>query len=191
MTARLPIIFAAAALGLASIALPAAAIAQDAPAGPPPDQGAGCGPYGTGGSDGLGPMRHFQITPEDRAAFLNARLAAVRAGLGLSADQQKLWPPVETAIREAVRQLGEARQKMRAEFKGGEDGGMANPIDRLVHIADIEQLRATMLRQIADAGRPLYESLNEDQKRRLHILMHVMHEHGGPMMFMGHHGWDG
>ena len=43
---------------------------------------------------------HMRMNPEDRAAFADARIAAVHAGLKLSAEQEKLWPPVETAVRE-------------------------------------------------------------------------------------------
>ena len=40
---------------------------------------------------------------EDAQAFMDARIAALHAGLKLSADQEKLWPPVEEAIRSAAR----------------------------------------------------------------------------------------
>ena len=42
-----------------------------------------------------GPGRWSSLTPEDRAAFTDARIAALHAGLELNADQEKLWPPVE------------------------------------------------------------------------------------------------
>ena len=45
-------------------------------------------------------MRHTRVNPEDRAALVDARIAAVHAGLKLSADQEKLWPPVEAAVRD-------------------------------------------------------------------------------------------
>ena len=45
-------------------------------------------------------MQHMRINPEDRAAFVDARIAAVHAGLKLTADQEKLWPPVESAVRD-------------------------------------------------------------------------------------------
>src|SRR5260370_27786166 len=45
-------------------------------------------------------MGHMRINPADRAAFADARIAAVHAGLKLNADQEKLWPPVETAVRD-------------------------------------------------------------------------------------------
>ena len=40
-------------------------------------------------------FRHIRMNPEDRAAFVDARIAAVHAGLKLNADQEKLWQPVE------------------------------------------------------------------------------------------------
>src|SRR6266567_6658851 len=45
-------------------------------------------------------FRHMRMNPEDRAAFVDARIAAVHAGLKLNADQEKLWPPVEAAVRD-------------------------------------------------------------------------------------------
>ena len=41
-----------------------------------------------------------QMNPEDRAAYADARIAAVHAGLKLTADQEKLWPPIEAAVKE-------------------------------------------------------------------------------------------
>ena len=38
----------------------------------------------------------------DRAAMLDAGLAGLRAGLKLTPDQDKLWPPFEAAIRDAI-----------------------------------------------------------------------------------------
>src|SRR5579872_5200250 len=45
-------------------------------------------------------MQHMRLSPEDRAAMLDARIAAVHAGLKLTPDQDKLWPPVEAAVRD-------------------------------------------------------------------------------------------
>src|SRR5436305_13093480 len=44
--------------------------------------------------------QHMRMSAEDRSAFADARIAAVHAGLKLTADQEKLWPPVEAAVRE-------------------------------------------------------------------------------------------
>lgn len=43
---------------------------------------------------------HVRMSPEDRAAMADARIAAVKAGLKLTPDQEKLWPPLETAVRD-------------------------------------------------------------------------------------------
>jgi len=48
-------------------------------------------------------MQHARMSPEDRAAFADARIAAVHAGLKLNDDQEKLWPPVEAAVRDLVK----------------------------------------------------------------------------------------
>src|ERR1700761_4818362 len=48
-------------------------------------------------------QEHMRMNPEDRAALTDARIAAVHAGLKLSADQEKLWPPLETAVRDFVK----------------------------------------------------------------------------------------
>src|ERR1700710_2483335 len=58
---------------------------------------------------------HTRMNPEDRAAFTDARIAAVKAGLKLNADQEKLWPPVETAVREFAKlRIDRANARMNA-----------------------------------------------------------------------------
>ena len=56
------------------------------------------------------------MSPEDRAAFADARIAAVKAGLKLTPDQEKLWPPVEAAVRDfAKMRIDRANARMNAE----------------------------------------------------------------------------
>src|SRR6201986_4529989 len=58
---------------------------------------------------------HKRLSAEDRAAFADARIAAVHAGLKLTADQEKLWPPVEAAVRDLVKiRLDCANARMKA-----------------------------------------------------------------------------
>src|SRR5262245_1812492 len=57
-----------------------------------------------GGRDG---GRRWQPRAEDRAAFLDARLAALHAGLKLTPDQEKFWPAFEQAYRELAALRGE------------------------------------------------------------------------------------
>src|SRR5215468_12152639 len=61
-------------------------------------------------------MQHMRMTPEDRAAFVDARIAAVHAGLKLTPDQEKLWPPVEAAVRDFAKlRLERANARMNAQ----------------------------------------------------------------------------
>src|ERR1700758_2466919 len=64
-------------------------------------------------------MHHMRMNPEDRAAFVDARIAAVHAGLKLNADQEKLWPPVEAAVRDFAKlRVDRANARMKAMEEG-------------------------------------------------------------------------
>ncbi len=60
--------------------------------------------YAQQGDGGRDRMHHWRPSAEDIAAFGDARVAALHAGLELNADQQKLWPPVESALRDVFKQ---------------------------------------------------------------------------------------
>src|ERR1700754_2465380 len=62
---------------------------------------------------------HMRMSSEDRTAFAEARIAAVHAGLKLNADQEKLWPPVEAAIRDFAKlRIDRANARMNAPRDG-------------------------------------------------------------------------
>ena len=139
-----------------------------------------------GPMDRDGPMgMDHQISPEDRQAFLDARIAAIHAGLELSPDQEKLWPAAESAVRDAMDAMRAAREKMRAS--GGE---RPDPITRMRRMAEMSIMRAQTLTKVADAAQPLYASLNDDQKWRLHVLLRAVHMHGMHGMGMMRHGGE-
>ena len=121
-----------------------------------------------GPDGGRGPMmaRMMHMTPEDRAAFLDARLAAVKAGLKLTPDQEKLWPPVETAVRDNMKAMTDLRDQMKAADKP------TDMMDGLTRMADATSARADGLHKLADAAKPLYASLDDAQKGRLPVLLH-------------------
>jgi hypothetical protein len=120
-------------------------------------------------------MRHMHINPEDRAAMLDARIAAVHAGLKLNADQEKLWPPVEAAVRDFAKlRIDRANARMtaiQADADKPED-----PVARLRQHAEDMGATSSALKKIADAADPLYKTLDEGQKRRLAALT----RHRGP-----------
>jgi hypothetical protein len=116
-------------------------------------------------------QQHSRFSPEDRAAFLDACIAALKAGLELTADQAKLWAPLESAMRD----LAKARAARFAEWRqraddGGDPTVEVNPIDRLTRISERLSARAADLQKLAAAAKPLYDSLDDGQKRRFAVL---------------------
>jgi len=127
-------------------------------------------------------MHHMRLSPEDRAAMLDARIAAVHAGLKLSPDQDKLWPPVESAVRDFAKlrmERANARMKAREDAQDGDQRASDDPVARLRQRADDMAASAAALKKIADAADPLYKTLDDGQKRRLSLLTHRSRMGGG------------
>src|SRR6202049_1631502 len=126
---------------------------------------------------------HSRMSPEDRAAFADARIAAVHAGLKLSADQEKLWPPVESAVREFAKlriDRANAQTSARQDDTQKQDSqNPRDPISRLRERADNMAATAAAVKKMADAADPLYKPLDDGQKRRLAILTHGAGRFGG------------
>jgi LTXXQ motif family protein len=123
---------------------------------------------------------HMRMNPEDRAAFADARIAAVHAGLKLSADQEKLWPPVETAVREFAKlRIDRANARMSAPQGDAAQPKPDDPVARLRERADNMATSAAAMKKIADAADPLYKTLDDGQKRRLAVLTHMEGRGGG------------
>jgi hypothetical protein len=112
---------------------------------------------------------------DDAAAFLEARIAALHAGLQLTPDQERLWPPFEQAYRE--------RGKLR--IAGVEAGAppAEDPIARLQRRADALMQQGTVLKRLADAASPLWQSLDDGQKRRFAVLARPFSQRAGLGLF--------
>ncbi|MGB6315809.1 MAG: Spy/CpxP family protein refolding chaperone [Pseudolabrys sp.] len=134
--------------------------------------------YAQKGSDDFQRVQRWRPGAEDIAAFGDARIAALHAGLKLTAEQEKLWPPVESALRDLAKQRSE-RFAARANADGPKD-----PIERLNLRADVMGQRATGLKKLADAAGPLYKSLDDSQKHRFVMLARLGDRQGG----RGHRG---
>jgi hypothetical protein len=122
----------------------------------------------------------WQPSPEDTAAFADARIAAFKAGLKLTAEQDRHWPAVEAAVRELAAQRADRvkeRADRRAERRAARASGNTSPrpdaIERLRRGADAMSTRAAALKRLADAAEPLYRSLDDGQKRRFGILLRM------------------
>jgi hypothetical protein len=128
-------------------------------------------------------MERMQRWAADHEALLDAKLAGLKAGLKLNPDQEKLWGPFEAAVRDGVKLR---MQHMARRFERGapgapdaQEGERPSPIDRLDALALRMAEGAAAIKNIADAGKPLYESLDDSQKRIFGWL-------GRELMMMGH-----
>jgi hypothetical protein len=161
--------------------------------------------HGGFGNGGRAEHQHRWLSPDDVAALGDARIAAMKAGLELTPDQAKNWPPFEQAVRNMVQLRVQRIQARQAAAEGSQQGSQnaapATPFDRMSRMADSMTKRGAALKQIADAGAPLYASLNDAQKSRFTMLAHMLRPHerrhamnGGGQRFgegygRGQEGW--
>jgi len=105
--------------------------------------------------------------PQDLSALTDTRVELVKIALQMTPEQQKLWPPVEEAIRARSTARHERLAKLAA---AANDDKEYTPIDILRARADGLVQRGTTLKKLVDAWQPLYETLDMRQKLRLRIL---------------------
>ncbi|WP_371347622.1 Spy/CpxP family protein refolding chaperone [Ancylobacter sp. IITR112] len=149
---------------------------------------------------------HPRPSPEQMAEFAgamsDARIAALKAGLKLTPDQEKLWPALESALQDAAKQRMARRAEHRAMREAQPEGERPDVIERLRAQADGMIGRGETMKKVADAAAPLYDALDGAQQRRFAILFkQIQHprmaygrdgkghgpHHAGP----GWHGPDG
>jgi zinc resistance-associated protein len=126
--------------------------------------------------DGRASFQPWRRSADDFAAFTDARVAALKAGLRLTPDQDKNWP----AFEQAYRNLAKLRA---ARFAANRDAnatpGDQSLVDRLQRRADSITQFGTALQDLAKATRPLYQSLDDAQKHRFvaitRFMMHQRH----------------
>jgi Spy/CpxP family protein refolding chaperone len=127
-------------------------------------------------------MRHWAA---DRETMLDAKLAGMKAGLQLTSDQDKLWVPFESAVKDAAKARADAMQQM---MQAREQGDHLSPIDHLEAMADRLSQGAADIKKIAEAAKPLYASLDDSQKHRFGMLGRMlMPEQPRSAMEMIHH----
>jgi len=142
----------------------------------------------SGGHEGFGRWRaerHRALSADDMAAFTDARIAALKAGLELTPDQAKNWSPFEQAVRELAQlriQRAQARQQRRQQLQQSDNE--RNPFDRLGRRADNLAKTSTALKKVADAGAPLYQSLTDAQKGRFRALARMLRPRPRRAMFL-------
>ena len=150
--------------------------------------------YAQKAPDGAKGAERWRPTAQDMTAFSDARIAALKAGLKLTPEQEKNWPAVETAMQALAKQRSD-RFAARASADMPKD-----PIERMSARADAMAQRGAALKKLADASGPLYKSLDEGQKHRFMVLARLggerqgwrgRHHGAGPNHHMRHHGRHG
>ena len=126
----------------------------------PPDQSADTQPQAA--------HAHSRFSAEDAAAMADARLAALKAGLKLTPEQEKHWPALETTLRD----IGKARVARYAEYHDKTKADERDALKSLREQSKMLTTRAAEMTKIADSAKPLYDSLDKSQKRRFGMLMH-------------------
>ena len=105
---------------------------------------------------------------EDARAFGDARIAALKAGLSLTPEQEKLWPAYEQAARDLAKVVVEQRNLRRSSPRA------TDPAERLRQRGTRMAETGAALQKLADATDPLYKSLDDAQKRRFTRLSRVV-----------------
>jgi len=111
---------------------------------------------------------------EDAQATLDARLVALKTVIRLTPEQEKLWPPVEDAIRQAAKNAA-GRAADRAEAEPAQDF-----LDVLERLAGAEAARAADLNSVIAALKPLVATLSVEQKRRIPAFLDMTDQAGRP-----------
>jgi hypothetical protein len=99
-------------------------------------------------------------------------------------------------MEEMMARMHDMRAGDDMEKEGGEFGEGMSPVERLDRLVNRLSEAGAALKKVADAARPLYDSLDEEQKRVFGFLSREMMRmrHHGMEMGMGpggHHRWHG
>jgi hypothetical protein len=150
------------------------------------------------------------LSRADADALTDARMASIQAGLKLNPEQQRLWTPVEAALRAQAAARAdrfEERRRMMGERRDdrGEPDQRRDITQRLERRAEWANRRAQRTTEhaqrvtaLSNAMKPFYASLDDNQKRLLPVLMRQgrWSDHRMGMHRYGHHdgrdrGMDG
>lgn len=121
-----------------------------------PACGGGVGMMGSGNASTMGYGRGMGRMP---AAGMPARLDAIKAGLGLRADQEPAWNLYVTAVNDAWASMG-------MYGKNGWTAADASPADRQAGMLQMRQHHQEAWQAVTAAGQTLMTSLDDAQKAK-------------------------
>jgi zinc resistance-associated protein len=123
-------------------------------------------------ASGASDVPRWQPSAEDISAFTDARVAALKAGLKLTPEQEKNWPAFEQAYRDLAKARADQVRAFREQRQSNQSG--TDYLTRLQRRADALIARGNALKSFGAAAAPLYQSLDEAQKHRFAALSRAM-----------------
>jgi len=118
------------------------------------------------------------ITANQIVDQYNARTARIKADLRLTPEQEKNWDGFESAMRDIAKTNADRQIAMR-DARAQEKGPL-NFIEMMRREATFLSERSADRKKLADAAQPLYDSLDDQQKRRFaKELVRLGREPGG------------
>ena len=110
------------------------------------------------------PTARIQHWVADHEALLDARLGYLKAVIRLTPDQNEVWGAFEKAVRRGAKahRMDDVRQML-------ENHERRSPTERIDATAGRMARRADELKEISEASKPLYSSLDDTQKRKFEL----------------------
>jgi len=111
----------------------------------------------------------------DFAALAEARIAALKAALELTPDQQSKWSVLESALRDNAMLRSEQIAHRQDDANRRHEAAAEPDVIALVQRrAEALSAAAATLKRVADATAPLYESLDARQRQRFVVLARAL-----------------
>lgn len=124
-----------------------------------------------------------RLNAADRSTLTDMRIDLTKAALQLTPEQEKLWPPVESAIRARAEDRRARVAKIsetvgrRADENRVEALRNRDPIAFLQRRSEALAQRSADLDKLAEAWQPLYKTLSSEQRQRMAALaVLVLHD---------------
>jgi LTXXQ motif family protein len=134
-------------------------------------------------SQASSPATPERLSAADQKTLTDLRIDLVKAALQLTPEQEKLWPPVESAIRARAEDrkariakiqetVGRRADESRVELMRNRD-----PIAFLQRRSEALAQRSADLDKLAEAWQPLYKTLSPEQRQRMGgLALFVLHD---------------
>ena len=122
------------------------------------------------------PATQERLSAADQNTLTDMRVDLVKAALQLTPEQEKLWPPVESAIRanaeDRKARIAKVKETVgkRADQSSADVLKNRDPIAFLQRRSEALAQRSADLDKLAEAWQPLYKTLSPEQRKRMGAL---------------------